>query len=71
MTPRHILLAFLALLALGPLVLPPFYVTLLNYIGLYALVALGLVLLTCPGRGASPRGGRRPSWAWAPIRRRF
>ncbi len=36
MNPRHILLAFLALLALGPLVLPPFYVTLLNYIGLYA-----------------------------------
>ena len=49
MTPRHILLAFLALLALGPLVLPPFYVTLLNYIGLYALVALGLVLLTGVG----------------------
>ncbi|HAP26144.1 MAG TPA: metal-dependent hydrolase, partial [Achromobacter sp.] len=49
MTPRHILFAFLALLALGPLVLPPFYVTLLNYIGLYALVALGLVLLTGVG----------------------
>ena len=26
--------------------LPQFYVTLLNYIGLYSLVALGLVLLT-------------------------
>ncbi|MBC9905945.1 ABC transporter permease subunit [Achromobacter xylosoxidans] len=49
MNPRHILLAFLALLALGPLVLPPFYVTLLNYIGLYAMVALGLVLLTGVG----------------------
>jgi len=31
--------------ASGPL-LPEFYVTLLNYIGLYALVALGLVVLT-------------------------
>jgi branched-chain amino acid transport system permease protein len=30
-------------------VLPEFYVTLLNYIGLYALVALGLVLLTGVG----------------------
>ena len=44
--PRAPLLAFLALLALGPFVLPEFHVTLLNYIGLYALVALGLVLLT-------------------------
>ena len=43
MNPRIILFVFLALLALGPLALPPFYVTLLNYIGLYALVALGLV----------------------------
>ncbi|MBB1595052.1 ATP-binding cassette domain-containing protein [Achromobacter sp. UMC46] len=49
MTPRIILFVFLALLALGPLALPPFYVTLLNYIGLYALVALGLVLLTGVG----------------------
>lgn len=40
---------FVALLGLGPLVLPEFYVTLLNYIGLYALVALGLVLLTGVG----------------------
>jgi branched-chain amino acid transport system permease protein len=40
---------FVLLLALGPLVLPEFYVTLLNYIGLYALVALGLVLLTGVG----------------------
>ncbi|PZA14125.1 metal-dependent hydrolase, partial [Azoarcus communis] len=31
------------------MVLPPFYVTLLNYIGLYAMVALGLVLLTGVG----------------------
>ena len=34
---------------LAPLVLPEFYVTLLNYIGLYAIVALGLVLLTGVG----------------------
>ncbi len=38
--------AFLVLLALGPAVLPEFQITLLDYIGLYALVALGLVLLT-------------------------
>ena len=60
MTPRHILLAFLALLALGPVVLPPFYVTLLNYIGLYALVALGLVLLTGVGGGGGGGGRGRP-----------
>jgi branched-chain amino acid transport system permease protein len=46
---RLVLGAALALLALGPLVLPEFHVTLLNYIGLYALVALGLVLLTGVG----------------------
>jgi branched-chain amino acid transport system permease protein len=40
---------FVSLLALGPLVLPEFHITLLNYIGLYALVALGLVLLTGVG----------------------
>jgi len=43
------LLAFIAALAVGPLLLPEFYVTLLNYIGLYAIVALGLVLLTGVG----------------------
>jgi branched-chain amino acid transport system permease protein len=37
---------FAALLAAAPLVLPEFYVTLFNYIGLYSIVALGLVLLT-------------------------
>jgi branched-chain amino acid transport system permease protein len=41
--------AFVALLLVAPAVLPPFYVTLLNYIGLYGLVALGLVLLTGVG----------------------
>lgn len=49
LSPRHILWSFLALLLVAPLVLPPFYVTLLNYIGLYAMVALGLVLLTGVG----------------------
>ncbi|GHU22136.1 branched-chain amino acid ABC transporter [Betaproteobacteria bacterium] len=46
---RLVLAAFLVLVAVAPLALPPFYVTLLNYIGLYALVALGLVLLTGVG----------------------
>jgi branched-chain amino acid transport system permease protein len=40
---------FVVALAFGPLILPEFYVTLLNYIGLYAIVALGLVLLTGVG----------------------
>jgi branched-chain amino acid transport system ATP-binding protein len=43
------LLAFLAALVLAPPLLPEFHITLLNYIGLYALVALGLVLLTGVG----------------------
>jgi branched-chain amino acid transport system permease protein len=46
---RLLLAAFLAALALGPAFLPEFHVTLLNYIGLYSLVALGLVLLTGVG----------------------
>ncbi len=47
MTPARIAIAiWLALLAAGPLYLPEFYITLVNYIGLYSLVALGLVLLT-------------------------
>ena len=58
MNPRFVLLAFLALLALAPPFLPPFYVTLLNYIGLYALVALGLVLLTGVGGADQLRPGR-------------
>ncbi len=36
-------------LLVAPLVVPPFYLTLLNYIGLYGLVALGLMLLTGVG----------------------
>lgn len=46
---RLLLGVFFALLLVLPAVLPPFYVTLLNYIGLYAMVALGLVLLTGVG----------------------
>ncbi len=47
---RHLpLVVFVALLAFGPQVLPEFHVTLLNYIGLYAIVAVGLVLLTGVG----------------------
>lgn len=39
-------LFFAIVLALPSLGLPPFWVTLLSYVGLYAIVALGLVLLT-------------------------
>ncbi len=39
-------LVFVLLLALAPLVLRPYYITMLNSIGLSALVVLGLVLLT-------------------------
>ena len=49
LSPRMVLAAFVALLLVAPLVLSAFYVTLLNYIGLYAMVALGLVLLTGVG----------------------
>jgi branched-chain amino acid transport system permease protein len=45
--PRYIgVLAIAAALLIGGRLLPEFYITMLNYIGLYALVALGLVLLT-------------------------
>jgi len=44
---RHGALAlFVIFVAVAPLLLPAFYVTLLNYIGLSTLVTLGLVLLT-------------------------
>ena len=48
-TDRLVLGAFLALLLVVPAILSPYYVPLLNYIGLYAMVALGLVLLTGVG----------------------
>ncbi len=45
--PRYAgILAIAAPLLICGRILPEFYITLLNYIGLYALVALGLVLLT-------------------------
>ena len=37
---------FVIVIAIAPLVLPAFYVTLLNYIGMATLVSLGLVMLT-------------------------
>ena len=43
---RALMLTALVLLAVAPLVLPEFQVTLLNYIGLASIVTLGLVLLT-------------------------
>ena len=47
MNPRAaVLLVFGAALLLAPVAAPPFWVTLLNYIGLYSIVSLGLVLLT-------------------------
>ena len=46
---RAIVLLAVALLAAAPLLVSSFDVTLLNYIGVYALVALGLVLLTGVG----------------------
>ena len=39
-------LVLLAALVIAPQILPQFTITLLNYVGLYSLVALGLVLLT-------------------------
>jgi branched-chain amino acid transport system permease protein len=44
--PRLAAIVVVAVLAVLPLLLPTYYLTLLNYVGLYALVALGLMLLT-------------------------
>ena len=49
MKSRYLPVIALLLLVLAPLVLPTFQITLLNYIGLYTLVVLGLVLLTGVG----------------------
>ncbi len=43
---RWLLAAAAVGLVAAPMVAPPFWITLLNYIGLYSIVALGLVLLT-------------------------
>ena len=49
MKPMHLVVAFIVLLGAVWGFLPPFTVTLLSYIGLYALVAVGLVMLTGVG----------------------
>ena len=49
MSARWRVVVFVAALMFGPLVLPEFQITLMNYIGLYGLVAVGLVLLTGVG----------------------
>lgn len=63
----HIAIA-VAILALivAPLVLSSFTMSLLNYIGVYALVAIGLALLT--GVGGIVPSDRRPSSASALMR---
>ena len=43
---RWLLAAAAVALVAAPIAAPPFWITLLNYIGLYSIVALGLVLLT-------------------------
>ncbi|MGH8713993.1 MAG: ABC transporter permease subunit, partial [Casimicrobiaceae bacterium] len=43
---RAALVLFVVALLAAPVAAPPFWITLLNYIGLYSIVALGLVLLT-------------------------
>lgn len=78
MTPRRVLVIFLAALALGPLVLSPFSVTMMAGIGLCTLAALALLLLigtggvagawqaAIVGAGASAllamRAGTLPAW---------
>lgn len=49
MRSRFVLGAFVGSLLIVPLLASEFHVTLLNYIGLYSIVALGLVLLTGVG----------------------
>ena len=49
MKPLHLVIAFVVLLAAAWGFLPPFTVTLLCYIGLYSMVAVGLVMLTGVG----------------------
>jgi ABC-type branched-subunit amino acid transport system ATPase component/ABC-type branched-subunit amino acid transport system permease subunit len=47
---RHLpFVVFIGFLLIAPGILPEFSITLLNYIGLYAIVAVGLVLLTGVG----------------------
>ncbi len=46
MNPRYLSLIPVALAVVAPLVLPAYYITLMNFIGLAAIVVIGLVLLT-------------------------
>ena len=46
---RLISVGAILLLAVAPVLLGPFKITLLNFIGIYTLAALGLVLLTGVG----------------------
>ena len=50
------LLVLVAVLAVVPALLPPYYVTLLNYIGISALVAVGLVPVILLSRTLRSRG---------------
>ena len=45
MKPRLLVTLLVVIVGVAPLLLPSFQITLLNYIGLYTLVVLGLVLL--------------------------
>lgn len=49
LSPKLLMIVLVVLLALAPLVLKPYHITVLNYIGLYSMVAIGLVLLTGVG----------------------
>ncbi|WP_111893941.1 ABC transporter permease subunit [Acinetobacter sp. MB5] len=49
MKAKYIFFGFIVLMFISPVVLPAYQVTLMNYIGLNALVVLGLVLLTGVG----------------------
>ena len=49
MPQRYLLAGFIALLLVAPQLASEFHVTLLNYIGLYSIVTVGLVLLTGVG----------------------
>ena len=76
---RVFMLALVAAFALAPFVLPARFVTSLTYIGLYALVGIGLVLLTGVARmtsfgqaafcglGAYTTAVLTTQYAWSPI----
>ena len=58
MKPRVLVAATVAVIAAMPTIAPAFYVTLLNYIGLYSLVALGACAADRCGRAELRAGGR-------------